>query len=299
MRFSPSIDTQENYDNYLQAYGNAFGDGVNFLDDAMQEVARSDATHSLPVLLLTRHVIESIDGVQILASHGSVQPCEANLRSALEAFFGILYILESDSERRGLSYLVSDYRKHLKLHRKYDPSDPIGIELRAHNSADQIEALIGSIPRAMLQSKINFLETQLNEPEFKATNDEFARTKTKGEPNWYSLYGGPKHAQELARYLKLNHLYEFMYAPWSGTLHGGNTVRNLCDKGHSLGYRPIRHPDGMNTILRACMALGLPLAVQLFLTFSSMAKDLVMKRHADTCHRLAAVLETENVQWEA
>src|SRR5947209_20636140 len=65
-------------------------------DIVQQAAAPTQEEHHTPILLLVRHVIESLDGVSILVSKGGSHPCQPLLRSALEAVLGVLYILEKD-----------------------------------------------------------------------------------------------------------------------------------------------------------------------------------------------------------
>jgi hypothetical protein len=119
----------------------------------------------------------------------------------------------------------------------------------------------------------------------------------KGEPEWYSLFGGPKNVQQLAQQLNVNYLYEFMFRPWSGATHAINNMRNVYASDDAVILRPIRHPEGMNSILRSCVVLTIPLALLLFSKYSPQTADDVAKRDNELAAKINAVLKTENVPW--
>jgi hypothetical protein len=323
MRFSVSSETQPLYDAYLKAYTDAVGDCLQFLSDAMKAMEKpykAESPGDLAAFLLIRHIIESIDGVCILVSRGSIHPCEPLLRSALEASLSVSYILSDDTNRRGVAFLTAETRKELKLLRQRDPEDALGKQVLAQNTAGQITDLIGEIPIDLLRKKIDALKADLNDLPLKPINAEFERIKAArksakpsppcaicgrgdpvdkpGDPEWYSLFGGPKNVQQLAQQLKVNYLYEFMYRPWSSATHAANNMRNVDASDDSVILRPIRHPDGMNMVLRSCVVLTVPLALLLFRKYSPEAENDVDKRNDELAAKINQVLKTENVPWK-
>ena len=102
------------------------------LVDVAQIASVQDRCYShATVLMLTRHVIESVDGVSVLVERGCAENCGPLLRSAFEAQLGLLYILDTDSKRRALSYQVAHAHRKIKAYRKCDPNDLLGKQLRA------------------------------------------------------------------------------------------------------------------------------------------------------------------------
>ena len=88
-------------------------------------------------LLLTRHVIEMVDGVGVLVGKGCAEPCKNLLRGALEAALGVLYIIERDSARRNLAYQLGHAHKRIKLYSKYDKNTLQGRAFDAEMKDDE------------------------------------------------------------------------------------------------------------------------------------------------------------------
>src|SRR4051812_2096715 len=102
----PSDADRQRFDELCAAFSTFFQNCNCCLVTAYEIVEEAAALtgelyHS-SVLMLVRHVIESLDGVAILVSQSGSHPCQPLLRSALEAVLGVLYILEKDTKQRAL-----------------------------------------------------------------------------------------------------------------------------------------------------------------------------------------------------
>ena len=167
---------------------------------AEQSAAKSPEVYHSTVILLTRHVIEYVDGVAILISQGGSQPCLPLLRRALEATMGVMYILKADTKRRALAYQVAHTHRKLKLYDQLDPTTDEGKRLRAYLGADADE-IFNKVPIEFwpkLLKQIQSLTGMLANADYAPIEQEWQATKKK-EPNWYSLFGGPQNARELVK----------------------------------------------------------------------------------------------------
>ena len=130
-------------------------------------ICRTDKRgHHSPILLLVRHVIESLDGVAILVSKGGSHPCQPLLRSALEAVLGVLYILEKDTKQRALAYQVAHAHKKIKLYDRLDPTTQVGKELRKLLDGDMMEGFFNALPFLNYPKMIANLQSMLAKPDF-------------------------------------------------------------------------------------------------------------------------------------
>lgn len=80
----------------------------------------------LAVLLPYLHVLEMIDGAQVLIADAAPVPARLQLRSAFEAILVIERITETDTTRRAFAFLVADIRQRLAVYRAMDPNTPEG-----------------------------------------------------------------------------------------------------------------------------------------------------------------------------
>jgi len=177
------------------------------------------------VMLLTRHVCEHIDGVAVLARQGAAEPCKLCLRSALEAAICIQYILEADSEQRGLSYIVAEAHRKITL----------------YDMADQAK-------RTPFDSYIAGLKSMLTKPEYAPIEADWQARK--GKANWYSLFKGPPNFKDMCDRLGQADLYDWTYKNWSSAMHATDGFDKIAGSSKTTGeksIKPLRHPDGLQS----------------------------------------------------
>lgn len=249
-----SAEEWREYEKLLAELAAFVGDCVCYLVDAfdvaMTSAAKDPCYSHATVLMLIRHIIESIDGVSVLVEKGCAENCGPLLRSAFEAQLGVLYILEEDSKRRALAYQVAHAHRKMKLYRKLDAEDQLGKQLRAEVEDEPYADIFDRIP-ADLKGMAADLERLFERPEFGPVEEEWQAVKagTRGDPEWFALFGGPRTVRELALRLKLGAAYEVLYRGWSDVVHAGSGLNHVAPSGQSgiIHIRPIRHPEGIET----------------------------------------------------
>lgn len=228
--------------------------------------------HHSSILMLVRHVIESLDGVAILVSKGGSHPCQPLLRSALEAVLGVLYILEADTKQRALAYQLAHAHKKIKLYERLDPTTHAGKELRWLLDGDPMEAVFNALPFLNYPKLIANLQGMFAQPDFQPIEAEWQRMKAldkrKRDPAWYSLFGGPASVRELAIHLRMAGFYEWLYRMWSENVHAGMAMEALGRKGGTTVVRPVRHPEQLQSAVQHAAALALLLAKRLVEVYS-------------------------------
>ena len=260
--------------------------------------------HSAPVLL-TRHVIESLDAVSVLVAQGCSHPCQAPLRSALEATLGVLYILRAYTERRAFAYQVAHAHRRIKLYEKGDPATDAGKEWRKVLSTDPAGDILSLLPPIDYKKAIANLRSMLAKPQFVPIEAEWqllreynvdpvdptkrTKRKRKSDPEWYALFGGPSNVRDLA--IKVGHpaMYEFLYRQWSNDVHAGSALDAVGRKGTESVIRPVRHPEILQTcaVIAATFSLLLTRTVLGFYApealsdFSTHYKDVIHQRQQE------------------
>lgn len=248
------------YRGLLGKFAELVRDAVQMLCRAWEQIqapSYAEQKHyPLVVLLLTRHICEQLDGVSILAEKGCADPIKPLLRSSFEAMLGIEYILAADSERRGIAYQVAHAHRQIKLYRKVDPEEQSGKQLRAVLASDPLASGM-EWPKVDTKKLIANLERMLARSEYAPINSEWDRLK--GKAKWFALFDGPKDVHALAAKLNRVGMYEFLYRHWSNAVHAGDCLSNIGGKSGNVAIKPIRHPEGLQSMIS--VSIGLCLAV--------------------------------------
>ncbi|WP_273209328.1 DUF5677 domain-containing protein [Runella zeae] len=196
---------------------------LNFLADAIEQVVnigthfikweadRGGATiEKTPLIMLYRHNLEMGDAISILLRSSSIEPCKAVLRSILETSLQIEYLLK-DPETRGFCYMVCHHNKMIKQFKRLvgnSPEQKDYLNQLKNKSYRNISANDFSLPDA--QNNVDRLYMLVNSKDYQVYQSEYLRTSTQKDdngkknknPEWYSLFGGPKSCIELAENLK-------------------------------------------------------------------------------------------------
>ncbi len=265
-------DQHDGYADVLAKLSNYLGDLVLFLLDA-DEVGRVNSYpeqkyHHVSVQMLTHHFAEQIDGVAVLTRQGCAEACKGPLRSAFEGMMAILYMLEKDTERRGLAYQVGHVHNKIRLTKRCLDSDPESVRFQKLLPQDAITAI--NAEREKHEKQIRKWESMFLKPEFAPIEAEWQaqRAKHGNKLKWFTLFGGPSpNVEQLAKRLDMSDWYEVLYRQWCDTLHVGDALSGVLGRnGDEVHMRPIRHPANLQqwVMFAGLMAQKVARAVLLF-----------------------------------
>ncbi len=183
-------------------------------------------SENLAILMPYLHLLEMVDGIQILLAEAAPSPAQLQLRSAFEALLTIEYITEADTMRRAHAYLVTDIYRRLATIRAMDPNTAEGKRARERMAADAYTGSTQLVSIEDSEAAIKIIETTLQKPHWKEASVEYQMLKRslKRRPVWHQLYGGPKSVEKLATYLNRPAHYDILYRPWSETAHASDTI---------------------------------------------------------------------------
>lgn len=201
------------------------------------EKEREGFENTLPALFLS-NILELGDAISILIKNATIDPCTILLRSLLENTYGLGYLVETEEEKRALSFVVCQAHKKLKLFEKLDSSTTNGEQFKNELKKDRDERdVIKYFDNPNLMQEKQNCEALLELPECVEIEKEYQRILLKNKRvssnniKWFSFFEGPKNIIELAQHLKLHASYEILYRGFSENVHatkdyGGQLVLN-------------------------------------------------------------------------
>jgi hypothetical protein len=213
----------------------------------------------IPPMLFLRNQIEILEAISVLIKNSLADPCDSLLRALIETYFYLEYILQQDTERRSLSFIVWNTHGINQLIRKTDGVSQQAKQARAIYNKDKF--LRGS---EFVLDRTDVLASNdrlLSMDEFKEVNEEYLRLKSqkKGSPNWYSMFDGPEDLVELAGKVDLAGVYEGFYRSLSNAVHGTDVVRGKFSRdkeGHFL-INQIRLPTQAQSVTLTCFNIAM------------------------------------------
>lgn len=201
--------------------------GSQLIDwDLTREGDEKKDGYLVPILFL-RNFIENVDAIGILIRHGASDPAKSLLRTVVENFFSLEYLLSESQHERSMSFHVWNTYHNYKLYEKLDGTSAQAKQLQALLEKDKMltdkSPLILDIVDKMKANAKELLERPLYQ-DFAA---EYERTKLKLKNRkvyWYSMYDGPGSVEELANKSRFPALYE-IYRGLSNTVHGVDIIQ--------------------------------------------------------------------------
>jgi hypothetical protein len=88
-------------------------------------------------LLILRSIVELSDSISVLLQNSVMDPSKTLLRSLLESYFNLEYILEGNTKKKALAYLVWNTHEQNKFYETLNPSTQKGIKFQAKLREDR------------------------------------------------------------------------------------------------------------------------------------------------------------------
>jgi len=294
--FIPRDIHETEFQEILDEYSSVLEELVNFASHVAKWC--SEKIHGgeelAPIMLSFRHIIELIDAISVLVKYACIEPCKILLRAVFESVLNVNYILEKDTEKRGIAFMTCCWHQAINNLRKLNPKDSMHKQFLAKKRKDKFSRNVPLPKIPDVKERIKVLEDHLASPEYIESEREFQRLKSiikrkrkespkktlswhlifrwikniiekktretpKKRLNWYSMYQGPANLEALANYLELPIQYDVFYREWSGLAHGTNIIINnieVVDKNRSV-ISQIRLPEDAYDITYTALNYGL------------------------------------------
>jgi len=211
---------------------------------AFRRCSNTAEGHDTPlgILFPFLHVLEMLDGTEVLLDSAAGVPATVTLRGAFEALLACEYVAKEDSEPRGAAYVVTEVHSRLSNLDRFDPDSDRGKAFRADLQRDEVGRGIQLPTFDDLPKERAELQGILAQPHLVDAAAEYDRIKRRGgkAPLFHALWDGPSDLEQLARHLDRSSYYEILYRPWSKTAHASDLSRQLTAVEGMPAIRTIR-----------------------------------------------------------
>jgi hypothetical protein len=205
-------------------------------------------------LISYRHLVEVMDGVEVLVRSACTEACIPLLRAAFEASLTIDYVMADQYARRSLAWMCVYAHRRIDRHRLLDNSTESGREL-----ADALSREFSwTMTSHDSQDSVQRLQRVLQRPSMAAVEAEYQRLKIKSrrKPEWFQLFDGPPNRRQLARAVGREAEYLVLYAPWSASAHGTDAAAYLrAGDAQNAAFSALRSPHQMQFLANMTVAI--------------------------------------------
>ena len=212
---------------------------------------KQEMDEELPIIMSFRRIVELIDAISELVKCGIADPCFILLRSMLESFLNLEFMLKEDTKNRVKGFIIWNAYNDLKVYNKFDISTEYGKEFNKKLKTDKYARGIDLTNLKNLNDAEKASLAIINNPKYNEINQLYKKLKAdkKRLNNWFCLFGIDT-IEKLAEQSELYAVYNILYRHFSGYIHGTNITKgNLLRAGENLGIIvPIRYPQHIQQV---------------------------------------------------
>lgn len=226
-----------------------------------------------PIIVQLNRTIEIIKAIKILVENNEPSTILILLRSQIESYFYLSYLLEDDTINRCLAYNYWHILESKKGFEKATPGTETNKQLSNSIKKDKNDGISLSANFADYLEKIKELEGKLNLPIFTTVRNKVGELKKKEikRPKWYQYFNEKNiNIKELAYNLGLHAAYEGGYRYNSMSTHSNDAHASYFER---------EKENHANTVIE-CVVESSHFAIQLY-------KDYIEKRQKDKMQELS------------
>jgi hypothetical protein len=247
-RAEAAEQAQKTYADPLDALRDMVGYGTNLIPRVHAFSDKGDAS-MVVIGVLLKQIVEMLDAIDVLMSHGNSFPALLQVRAAFEASLYMDWILQADSDKRALYYIVANLRDEATWARR---SISGSAEKTAYETA--LGKTIKHSDPAMIDSEgrkqLTGIEAILANPKYQPIDAAFTAARGKRyEPHWYQVLG-VKSLRKMAEQVNRVVHYEVIYDRGSDAMHAGLYKDHLKTRKGEFVMRSLRNlADGRDVFV--------------------------------------------------
>jgi len=223
------------------------------------EASAGKTDEVVPVAMMFRHLLEMLDSVAAMVKVSIVEPAHLPPRSAFEASAQIEWIIQTDSDRRGMAFMVWHAHHRLKLYHQFDRATQQGKDLASKLAGTVYDGIDASGKFDLPAARAN-MEQLLAKPLYREAGREYAKLKKtrKRSPQWFQLFGGPDSIEQLAVRVGMPEWYQILYRRWSGVVHATDVITGkISGRDGETEIHQLRWPGGVESVYTFSVSLAL------------------------------------------
>jgi Family of unknown function (DUF5677) len=176
-----------------------------------------------------------------------MDPSRILLRSLLESYFNLEYILEENTNKKALAYIVWNTHEQNKFYESLNPSTQKGKSFQAKLNVDRFFSQTKILDKEKYQGAFENNEELLNLPEYQEIEKIYQSRKQiyKSRLKWYTVLDNFQSLEDLSTHLHLYGSYQFLYKLWSKDIHGTSISEGklIIEKNGMTGLIQMRNPN--------------------------------------------------------
>ena len=239
------------------------------IDEGLGVFARCSKTaqgeeENVAVLFPFLHLLEMLDGTEVLLDGAAVNPAYPVLRAAFESLLSVEWVTKDlspdESRRRSRAFVVVDIHRKIQLINRYDTAHPDHAQFAAEIQKDDAGSRILMPKVRGSSSRRAGLKAMLQSPALREAAAEYEATRARLKKRWppyYACWGGPSDIEQLARHLGRGGQYQVLYRRWASESHGDVLNRQLTTFDGETAIHRFRSGQALDGTYSLALTIGL------------------------------------------
>ncbi len=248
-RIDSELNAQTSYSKQIELLIDLVNYGSNLIVRAYTS-SKKDIDDIVIIAVLLKHIVQMLDGIQVLISAGNAHAATLQTRSAFEAYLCMIWILKGDSKRKARFYYVSEIRKQRKWALLAMPKTQEREKfMETYKAFDFAQAINWDKLAEIAKNNLSAIDSILSQPSLKPINDLIEKTK---QNDWYKSLG-MQSIKQIAKEVDELAIYDLFYTKFSDVMHASSYREQIGIENHRITFEPVRYlADAQIVILLGC-----------------------------------------------
>lgn len=214
-----------------------------------------NVTTDLPTNLLFRQILEANDGLYELIKLGCINICKPILRTSLDCYLQMSFILEGDEQRKAMHFLYHYNKSKLSdLEKVIFPENKNSLSEKLSKDKIMKEFILSDADKNLGFADYKTLNEILGSAENRQTAKEYGDKKKK---SWYHFFIKSQKIEDLALSLKQNALYEILFRNLSSFIHGEDILHSnvVFFPDEVIGLKNLRDTDQLDFLVNSTIII--------------------------------------------
>jgi len=252
-RLESEVNANVTYSKHIELLIDLVNYGSNLIARAFDS-SKHDIDDVMIITVLLKHIVQMLDGVQVLLSSGNAHAAALQTRSAFEAYLYMLWIMKGDSKRKARFYYVFEIRKQRKWALRATPNTEERENfLKLYKEFDFAQAVNWDKLAEIAKANLAIVDSILSQPTLKPINDMIEKTKYL---DWYKALG-MQSIKQIAKEVDEEPIYDLFYTKFSDVMHASSYRDQIRVKSGSIELEPIRTLNDAQTVILLCCHIAI------------------------------------------
>ena len=246
-RLSSEVDSNTVYSRQIELLIDLVNYGGGLIMRAYDS-SKHEIDDVMIITVLLKHIVQMLDGVQVLISSGNAHASTLQVRSTFEAYLYMLWMMKGDSKRKARFYYVFELRKQRKWALKAT-SNTQERQKFMELYKDFAQTVNWNELAQLAKTNLSAIDLKLSRPTLKPINEMI---ETKNRLDWYKALD-INNLRDLAKEVDEEPIYDLYYSKFSDVMHASSYRDQIRVKSGSIALEPIRTlDDALVVIVLSC-----------------------------------------------